>query len=201
MTALRKITAFIVTPNTPPKLLVFKHPLAGLQLPAGTVDPGEDELTAASREVFEETGLKMHNPGRIIGQQVRTLPPDQAVLLDTVAIQGASFRRGHQVQILASATSNSDARRIRQDIYDYKHSPPKLVSSTEGVVPAKCLTQTIRRTFVLFVEGAQSDVPWLQHADGHTFEVFWTPLNSEIQLVAKQKAWLTSHYELLTELT
>jgi 8-oxo-dGTP pyrophosphatase MutT (NUDIX family) len=42
------------------ELLVFEHrdhPAAGLQVPAGTVDPGELSLDAARRELFEESGL------------------------------------------------------------------------------------------------------------------------------------------------
>jgi len=43
------------------RLLVFRHvhcPEAGLQVPAGTVDPGEDPAHAVLREAEEETGLK-----------------------------------------------------------------------------------------------------------------------------------------------
>ena len=42
------------------KLLVFRHtehPEAGIQVPAGTVGPGEDLNMAAIREACEETGL------------------------------------------------------------------------------------------------------------------------------------------------
>lgn len=41
------------------RLLVFSHedPLAGVQVPAGTIEPGEDPAEAAVRETFEETTL------------------------------------------------------------------------------------------------------------------------------------------------
>lgn len=42
------------------RLLVFRHadfPAAGIQVPAGTVEEGEDPATAVLREAFEETGL------------------------------------------------------------------------------------------------------------------------------------------------
>ncbi len=41
-------------------LLIFSHPdfpEAGLQVPAGTIEPGEDPHSAVLRETFEETGL------------------------------------------------------------------------------------------------------------------------------------------------
>jgi 8-oxo-dGTP pyrophosphatase MutT (NUDIX family) len=39
------------------ELLVFRHPSAGIQLPAGTVELAEEIEAAALREVREETGL------------------------------------------------------------------------------------------------------------------------------------------------
>jgi 8-oxo-dGTP pyrophosphatase MutT (NUDIX family) len=42
------------------ELLVFEHrdfPAAGLQVPAGTMDPGEAAVDAAARELMEESGL------------------------------------------------------------------------------------------------------------------------------------------------
>ena len=44
------------------KLLVFdqpEHPHVGLQVPGGTLDPGESYLHGAKREFFEETGLDL----------------------------------------------------------------------------------------------------------------------------------------------
>ncbi|HRF48623.1 MAG TPA: NUDIX domain-containing protein [Anaerolineales bacterium] len=52
-----KVVAYI---TRGPRLLVFEHaglPEAGLQVPAGTVEPGEPLADALWREVFEESGL------------------------------------------------------------------------------------------------------------------------------------------------
>jgi ADP-ribose pyrophosphatase YjhB (NUDIX family) len=54
-----KVLAYITRKNDT-ELLVFRHkdfPEAGLQVPAGTVDEGEDVLTALYREIEEESGL------------------------------------------------------------------------------------------------------------------------------------------------
>ena len=39
------------------KLLVFRHPSAGIQLVKGTIEPGEGPATAALRELREESGI------------------------------------------------------------------------------------------------------------------------------------------------
>ena len=57
--SIEKVTAFITQKrNGMNSLLVFKHPTAGVQIPAGTVEAGEDIETAVQREVYEETGLQ-----------------------------------------------------------------------------------------------------------------------------------------------
>lgn len=54
-----KVTAFITRERTGVKeLLLFKHPTAGIQIPAGTVEEGETPEKAVKREVYEETGLR-----------------------------------------------------------------------------------------------------------------------------------------------
>ena len=56
---LPKVTAFVTrTGQDGTKLLLFRHPNAGIQIPAGTVEEGEMLEQAALREVAEETGLE-----------------------------------------------------------------------------------------------------------------------------------------------
>ncbi|MCB2251004.1 NUDIX domain-containing protein [Pseudomonas chlororaphis] len=40
------------------EILAFEHPLAGLQLVKGSVEPGEPTDMAAARELFEEAGIQ-----------------------------------------------------------------------------------------------------------------------------------------------
>jgi 8-oxo-dGTP pyrophosphatase MutT (NUDIX family) len=54
-----KVTAFVVRDTTAGRqVLLFRHPSAGIQIPAGTVEAGEAPAVAALREGREETGLR-----------------------------------------------------------------------------------------------------------------------------------------------
>ena len=51
---LEKVTAFVTRERTAwGELLLFRHPFAGIQLPAGTVEPGESPDEAVVREVWD----------------------------------------------------------------------------------------------------------------------------------------------------
>jgi 8-oxo-dGTP pyrophosphatase MutT (NUDIX family) len=60
-TPIPKVLAYITRDGSAGKeVLVFRHrhhPDAGIQVPGGTVEPGEDLIAALHREVEEETGL------------------------------------------------------------------------------------------------------------------------------------------------
>lgn len=56
--------------------MVFRHPFepdAGIQVPAGTVEAGEDFETAVRREVWEETGLEDVELVGFLGEQIRDM--------------------------------------------------------------------------------------------------------------------------------
>ena len=50
---------------------MFWHPLAGIQLPKGTVEPLGNPTDAARRELFEESGIDTKQPLFFIGKNTR----------------------------------------------------------------------------------------------------------------------------------
>ncbi len=73
LTLKRKAFAYITHGH---HLLVFSHPAApeaGIQVPAGTVEPGERPETAVLREACEETGLSDLELSGFLGEQIRPM--------------------------------------------------------------------------------------------------------------------------------
>lgn len=71
----RKVVAYITWDNA---LLVFRHPdypEAGIQVPAGTIEPGETPENAVLREAFEETGIPGLALATLLGEQVYNMTP------------------------------------------------------------------------------------------------------------------------------
>jgi 8-oxo-dGTP pyrophosphatase MutT (NUDIX family) len=58
------------------RLLIFRHvdaPEAGLQVSAGTIEPGEEPADAAMREAREETGLRALTLVSFLGRDQRDM--------------------------------------------------------------------------------------------------------------------------------
>jgi len=69
----QKAFAYITYHN---QLLVFEHPHApeaGIQVPAGTIQPGESPEAAVMREAYEETGLTTLKLHRFLGEVKRDM--------------------------------------------------------------------------------------------------------------------------------
>ena len=73
-----KVTCFITREGAQgTDLLLFEHPHAGIQIPAGTVEPGETPEEAAVREAVEETGLVNLAITQHVGVKEEKLQEDQ----------------------------------------------------------------------------------------------------------------------------
>ena len=84
-TQLDKVTALIISQiDGEPHLLIFEH--AGLQFPAGTVEPAENPDDAAVREATEETGLADIKFERKLAEAPEELEPEERLVLLTTPV-------------------------------------------------------------------------------------------------------------------
>lgn len=57
------------------EILVFRHPLAGVQLIKGTIESGESGLSASERELREEAGVMLKAERQLVEWQWRSGEP------------------------------------------------------------------------------------------------------------------------------
>lgn len=169
------------------RLLVFDHPLAGTQLPAGSVEEGEEPIEAARREVFEETRIQVTG-GEIVGTSTERLVGHGVLLCNVTDARGQTIAKGHKVLIV----SRSDfSIVIREEIYDFSFTPPKLKQQTQIETDIDNISFTIVRSFVRFtVNSVMTTQRWSHDADGNIFEVYWTDLADPVELIGPQNSWL-----------
>ena len=203
---LEKVTAFITRgAGAVRELLVFRHPSAGVQLPTGTVEAGEDVEAALWREVREETGLSGLMLLARLGEEAAVLPPDRRTLLRTVPMLsepdaaspavGLTLRRGLWVR---EAAIRGGWSRVRSEEYEKQGAALVVIGATTGWVPSSALAVRVVRHF--FHLGASSPTPdqWRREGEpGREFALFWAPLAPCPSLVAGQAEWLARFKERL----
>jgi 8-oxo-dGTP pyrophosphatase MutT (NUDIX family) len=200
---LPKVTSFVVRAGVggAPEVLLIRHPNAGIQAPAGTVEDGETPEAAAVREATEETGLEAFGPPRSAGVSVETLEDPTSLMLHPAAVHlrpdlnsasWAHLRRGIGVRI---DRRDGDFVQVTYEEFDRLPDPQFITARITGWVEASALTQVRRRFFfILPFEGEAPDT-WTQHADHHDFGLFWTPVDAMPDLISPQDEWLAYLHE------
>lgn len=185
-----KVTAFVVTPEDRCRLLVFDHPEAGTQLPAGTVEAGESFIDAARREVLEETGVSVHGPARELGRlrtESRTLGYTTrhtfAETCDRSAVR--PLRPGLPLRIMewdgATVRYVRESKDLRTGRFTLREA---------GRLPTGSVTNCVERIFVSLTHyGPIETAPRQKHADGHDFRPRWVALGGDVRLYREQQAW------------
>jgi 8-oxo-dGTP pyrophosphatase MutT (NUDIX family) len=202
-----KVTAFVTRGEGPKReLLVFRHPRAGIQLPAGTVEPGEPIEAAVLREVQEETGLTgvvmiaalgtlpeaMGHDGRMITTRIslRAEPRETAAGI-TVTLGGdlivSELGRGLTVRQMRDETGylvEGGYAKIGWDLYDIRGSHDWVLRETVvGWVPQEAITADVQRyLFHLRTTGPTPD-RWVHHGDVPGCQLRWVPLTEDPGLV------------------
>ena len=195
---LEKVTAFVIRDGElGQELLVFKHPTAGIQLPAGTVEPGELPERTVLREVLEETGLEARVV-RKIGIEERDTPA------------GTAYLRSHGLPVRFAPREDAIQPgevlpRCRVDLgqrqagfvhvhyreFNLNQDPPLLLWEVQGWVPENEIATGTRRHFFELEPLQESPPAWDQLADlGHTFHLFWARIGQLPNLIGEQNDWL-----------
>jgi 8-oxo-dGTP pyrophosphatase MutT (NUDIX family) len=192
-----KVTAFILRPTPDGRmLLLLEHPFAGVQIPAGTVEPGETPEQAVVREILEETGLQITSVPVPIGHDETQLPSNQAIVVppatvyarpDVSSFDWIQIRSAVEVQVLRQEPGFSQITYIENDC---EPSPNYVSMQITGWIRREFLAQRRIRYF-FYLEYDQPTAPdWQTFSDHHTFRLFWHPLDRLPSIIPPQDSWV-----------
>ena len=194
---LEKVTAFILRQRPGgPDLLLFEHPSAGIQIPAGTVEAGEEAQIAALREAGEESGLEglkleaylgSRSERPVIGDHFIARATTVYSRPDRTSFAWAHYRRGLTVQLLRRRDGFAHVSFEEPDRWPDPHYATYQIT---GWVPEEVLAETALRHFYLFSHAGDTPDRWAVPIDNHIFKPFWAPLDKLPEVVAPQVPWL-----------
>lgn len=198
-TMLEKVTAFILrhTPDGRTQIAVLRHPHAGLQIPAGTLEPGETPEQAVRREAAEETGLSTFDTVAQVGvEDTRLADPARVVLTDTAVYTRpdvtsgvrAQLKRGLWLQITGRHTAGW--AQIYWEETDRYPDPQYVTASVMGWVPDRVVCADVRRYYFRLAFTGQAPARWHTFSDDHRFEIFWATLSADLDIIDSQQPWL-----------
>jgi 8-oxo-dGTP pyrophosphatase MutT (NUDIX family) len=109
------------------RVLVFRHPhsSAGVQLPKGTIEPGEVPAAAVVRELAEESGLNLSAPPKLIAEMKFTGSRNKAFPEKPPTQQRWFIFRFDAVELLPEHWSHTATGSPEEDglIFDYFWHP------------------------------------------------------------------------------
>jgi 8-oxo-dGTP pyrophosphatase MutT (NUDIX family) len=192
-----KVTALITRPAKPGlELLLFEHPYAGIQIPAGTVEEQETPEEAVLREAKEETGLSPLAIQRYLGCEEHRLPDGQRIVAgrtkvyarpDLTSFDWATLRRGIRV---ATGRRAKGFSQVTYEEFDRLPDPRYVTMSITGWVLGDVLADTRRRHFFHLEYLGPSDFRWAVFTDNHLLILFWAPLPALPQIIHPQDRWV-----------
>jgi len=192
-----KVTALITRQRGDQRqLLLIRHPYAGIQIPAGTIEPYETLEQAALREASEETGLSGLTVAAYLGNEQISLPPDQRAILhstviysrpDATSFDWAHLRRG--IWVTLTGRRQADWRQVCFQEIDRVPDPQYVSMEIIGWVQEEMLADRRTRHFYLM----NGDSPWDEwdtRADSHLFHLFWAPIDDLPTIISPQDRWI-----------
>lgn len=196
---IEKVTAFVIRKkNNIPQLLVFSHPTAGTQIPAGTVEVNEPVELALLREIKEKTGLSKIKLIKKLGETLQFTGPNEAYLTQTIRCYSwpaqAAKRNGplcNRGLLLQTFERKVGFIHVSYKEYDLNLEPPVLLSELEGWLPSDALTREIRRYFYLLKVEEDTPEYWKTESDGgNVFQCYWVDVNAIPELMGEQAEWV-----------
>lgn len=194
-----KVSAFILRPvATGSELLIFEHPYAGMQIPAGTVELGEEPEDAVLRKAREETGLKKLSVVKKLGMDHQFTGADEAILTQTMRCLawpaataqriGPLFTRGMHLQTFERKVGFIH---IQYKEFDGNQKPVISQWDVDGWLPSEFLTREFVRHFFLLACEEESTQDWSHQGDGgSTYHLRWVALQPHPILHGSQGDWL-----------
>lgn len=197
-----KVTAFITQKSEDgQELLLFEHPNAGVQIPAGTVEDDETPEEAVIREATEETGLTSLSMRQYLGCTEDRLPARQRIIVeptqvyarpDVTSFDWAHLRKGIPVALVRRS---GDFSQVTYEEFDRVPNPQYVTMCITGWVPDRVLSDTKRRHFFHLEFRGHSEESWSVHTDNHVFTLFWAPLMALPEIIHPQDEWLEFLYK------
>jgi 8-oxo-dGTP pyrophosphatase MutT (NUDIX family) len=176
------------------QILLVRHPYAGIQFPAGTVEEGEAFEAAILREVQEETRLQHAVITAQLGELIEQYPRRAFALCpvtvyarpDTTSFDWARLPRGVGVDVLREQDGFVHVSFVEGDVYP---NPAYTTYQITGWVREDCLaTQMRRRIYHLTTEEDTSE-SWQVLIDQHNYTLFWVDVNAMPEIVQGQRQY------------
>lgn len=174
---LNKITVIIRNSMTR-KIACFKHPNAGYQLPAGSVEYNESIIDGAIREAFEELGIDISRDKlSIIKSDTVQLADEKYILLNDVNVKIAPndiamnlgfLKRGRTVEVMQE---KDDWVQIKYFEWNDLEKKDFVSGQLVGWVYKDNLSKKYRRHYVYC--NTSSEIKQLTETDDHQFLPFW----------------------------
>ena len=195
--ALEKVTIFPLRRGPAgPELLLFEHPYAGVQLPAGTVETGESVETAARREMAEETGLAVPADMTLLGTEEIVLPPGKLATLETLTVYSRPDADSFAWATIRYGLWVTEERRAGDYVQvtfaepDNAERPAYISYQITGWVEQSGLTAHQRRHFFAAEVDQPTPARWTVNTDNHTFTLFWASIEALPLPIPPQDNWL-----------
>ena len=194
---IEKVTAFVTRrSDRGSELLLFEHPHAGIQIPAGTVEADEALDLAVLREAREETDLQNLEIRQYLGARQETLEPDECIIgspatvyarPDESSFDWARLPRGAMVKRLREEKGFVQVSYIEWDKY---LAPSYITMQITGWVQEELLAYSVSRHYYVLECHTATRARWAVDTDNHRFTCFWSPVDNLPVLVTYQEEWL-----------